>query len=67
MRLLRCKSNDYFKLATFTDKIPPYAILSITWTDGKITCDELVAGAGRNKANYTRIRFYGERAVQDSL
>ena len=36
MRLLRQKSNVDFELGTFnTDKLPPYAILSHTWTDGE--------------------------------
>jgi hypothetical protein len=67
MRLLRCKSNDDFELATFTDEIPPYAIFSHTWTDGEVTYDELVAGTGKNKAGYDKIRFCGERAAADNL
>jgi hypothetical protein len=68
MRLLRRKSNDDFELATFnTDDLPPYAILSHTWTDGEVTYDELVAGTGKNKAGYDKIRFCGERATADNL
>ena len=68
MRLLRSKSNDDdFELATFADEIPPYAILSHTWTDGEVIYDELVAGTGKNKAGYDKIRFCGERAAADNL
>jgi hypothetical protein len=69
MRLLKRKSDDGFDLITFrTDDLPPYAILSHTWTDGKeVTYSELVAGTGKNKAGYDKIRFCGERAAADNL
>jgi hypothetical protein len=68
MRLLRHKSNDDFELATFnTDDLPPYAILSHTWTDAEVTYDELVAGTGKSKAGYDKIRFCGKRAAADNL
>lgn len=68
MRLLRHKQpNDEFELVTFnTDDLPPYAILSHTWTDGaEVTYDELMAGAGKGKAGYTKLRFCGERVAQE--
>ncbi|MCJ1386444.1 hypothetical protein MMC17_009570 [Xylographa soralifera] len=70
MRLLSCKTKDEFELTTFTneDDLPRYAILSHTWNDGQeVTYDELVAGVGKEKIGYTKIRFCGERAVQDGL
>ena len=69
MRLLRHKLDDDFELVTYnTDDLPPYAILSHTWTDGEeVTYDELVAGTGKSKAGYAKIRFCGERAAQDGL
>lgn len=69
MRLLRHKSDIDFELVTFnTDDLPPYAILSHTWTDGEeVTYDELVAGTGKDKAGYDKIGFCGERAAQDGL
>ena len=69
MRLLRHKSPDGFELVTYnTDDLPPYAILSHTWTEGEeVTYEELLAGIGRGKAGYTKIRFCWERAAQDSL
>ena len=69
IRLLRHRSNDDFELATFsTDDLPRYAVLSHTWTDGdEVTYDELMAGAGKGKAGYAKIRFCGERAAQDGL
>ena len=69
MRLLRHKSDDDFELVNYnTDDLPPYAILSHTWTDGEeVIYDELVAGTGKSKAGYAKIRFCGERAAQDGL
>ena len=70
MRLLRRKqNNDDFELVTFSaDDVPPYAILSHTWIDDQeVTYDELVAGTGKNKAGYDKIRFCGNRAAQDNL
>jgi hypothetical protein len=69
MRLLRHSSNNDFDLISFDDDDPPpYAILSHTWIDGKeVTYDELVAGTGKNKPGYDKIRFCAERAAQDRL
>jgi hypothetical protein len=68
MRLLRRKPDDDFELVTFNpDHLPPYAILSHTWTDDEVTYDELVAGTGKNKTGYEKIRFCGERATADKL
>ena len=69
MRLLRHKLDDDFELVNYnTDDLPPYAILSHTWTDGEeVTYDELVAGTGKSKAGYAKIRFCRERAAQDGL
>jgi tetratricopeptide (TPR) repeat protein len=69
MRLLRAKSDNDFELVTYTtDDLPPYAILSHTWTEGEeVTYDELLAGTGKAKAGYAKIRFCGQRAAQDDL
>jgi hypothetical protein len=68
MRLLQSNSNcDGFELTTFTDEIPPYAILSHTWNNGEVTYDELVAGTGKNKAGYAKIHFCVNKAAQDGL
>jgi Heterokaryon incompatibility protein (HET) len=69
MRLLRSKPGGDFELSNFnTDDIPPYAILSHTWSEGgEVTYDELVAGKGRNKAGYAKLRFCGERATKDDV
>ena len=46
-------------MSTFNnDDIPPYAILSHTWSEGEeVTYDELITGKGENKAGYDKIRF----------
>jgi hypothetical protein len=70
MRLLSLTTNDEFKLTTFTDdeSLPPYAILSHTWIEGQeVIYDELIAGTGKEKAGYDKLRFCGERAAQDGL
>lgn len=69
MRLLRRISNDDIELVSFnTDDVPPYAILSHTWVEGQeVTYDELVAGADKNKAGYSKIRFCVDRAAEDGL
>lgn len=68
MRLLQSNPNyDGFKLTTFTDEIPLYAILSYTWNNGEVTYDELVAGTSKNKAGYAKIRFCVNKAAEDGL
>jgi hypothetical protein len=70
MRLLSCRTKDDFELTTFDDEsLPPYAILSHTWADSQeeVTYDELVAGIGKEKAGYAKLRFCGERAAKDDL
>jgi hypothetical protein len=69
MRLLKLATNDGFDLVSFDDdNTPPYAIFSHTWIDGEeVTYDELVAGTGKDKSGYAKIRFCGERAAQDGL
>jgi Heterokaryon incompatibility protein (HET) len=69
MRLLKRKPDGDFELITFnTDDPPPYAILSHTWTEGEeVTYSELLAGTGKHKTGYAKIRFCGERAATDDL
>lgn len=69
MRLLSCRTKGDFHLTNFKDDdLPPYAILSHTWTEGEeVTYDELVAGTVKAKAGYAKLRFCGERAAQDGL
>lgn len=69
MRLLKRLPNGAFELTAFNnDDPPPYAILSHTWTKGKeISYNELVAGIGKGKAGYDKIRFCVEKAAEDSL
>ena len=69
MRLIESELGVGFKLHTFdNDDIPPYAILSHTWSEGEeVVYDELVAGKGKNKAGYAKLRFCAERAIKDGL
>jgi hypothetical protein len=69
MRLIGSKPGGGFKLSTFNnDDIPPYAILSHTWSEGKeVTYDDLVTGMDKNKAAYAKLCFCRERAAKDGL
>ena len=69
MRLLKYLSGSNFELLSFDDdNLPPYAILSHTWTVGEeVTYGELMTGGGKNKTGYSKIRFCAGRAATDSL
>src|SRR5947207_7099939 len=71
MRLLECNSTGEFILTknfVGDDEIPPYAILSHTWKEGReVTFRDLMNGAGKGKTGYGKIRFCGEQAKRDGL
>jgi hypothetical protein len=69
MRLLKRLSSGDFELVSFNDENPPpYAILSHTWIEGQeVTYNELVAGTGKDKIGYDKIRFCGGRVAADGL
>jgi hypothetical protein len=69
MRILECSPGCDFKLISFNDDdLPPYAILSHTWTDGQeVTYNDLVTGTGKNKTGYAKIHFCSARAAADAL
>ncbi|KAF2477242.1 uncharacterized protein BDR25DRAFT_309510 [Lindgomyces ingoldianus] len=68
MRLLRRSDTGEFALTQFRDEvIPPYAILSHTWTEGhEVTFRELEDRTGP-KAGYDKINFCGQQAERDGL
>ncbi len=71
MLLLKRLPNGDLELFSFTDdNPPPYAILSHTWivTEGQeVTYNELLSGTGKDKTDYTKIRFCVDRAAKDRL
>jgi hypothetical protein len=69
MRLLKRSLRDDFQLISFNDDdVPPYAILSHTWTEGQeVTYNELVTDTGKDKTGYDKIRFCGRQAAADGL
>jgi Heterokaryon incompatibility protein (HET) len=69
IRLLKRLPNDNLELVSFNDdEVPPYAILSHTWTAGQeITHSELASGTGKDKTGYAKIRFCVDRAAQEGL
>ncbi|ORY15390.1 NACHT domain-domain-containing protein [Clohesyomyces aquaticus] len=68
MRLLRRSDTGEFGLTQFRDEaIPPYAILSHTWTEGhEVTFRDLEDRTGP-KAGYDKIYFCGQQAERDGL
>ncbi|ORY68401.1 P-loop containing nucleoside triphosphate hydrolase protein [Pseudomassariella vexata] len=70
MRLLKRSPNGDIKLISVKndDDRPPYATLSHTWTNSQeVTYNELVAGAGKDKTGYAKIRFCMDRDAQDGI
>jgi hypothetical protein len=70
MRLLKRLPGGGFELVSYSNDVdpPPYAILSHTWTEGQeVTYNELVAGTGKDKTGYDKIRFCGNQAAADGL
>ena len=71
MRLLLCSITGEFSLTkefVGDDIVPPYAILSHTWSEGEeVTFEDLIEGTGQDKAGYNKIRFCGQQAERDGL
>ncbi|KAF2621980.1 kinesin light chain 1 [Macroventuria anomochaeta] len=69
MRLLKRSPSGGFGLVSLScGDPPPYAILSHTWKEGQeVTYNELVAGTGKDKTGYAKIRFCSKRAAEDGL
>jgi hypothetical protein len=69
MRLLRHHPSGSVELLSFSDDdLPPYVILSHTWVEGQqVSYNKLMAGTGKHKAGYAKIRFCMDRAAQDDL
>lgn len=67
MRLLKCGDIGALSLIKFFgDDIPPYTILSHTWTgDEEVTFKELMDGDGKGKAGYQKILFCEKQSAQD--
>ncbi|PVI01519.1 hypothetical protein DM02DRAFT_591000 [Periconia macrospinosa] len=70
MRLLEYNKAGELVLTSFPDrgKVPPYAILSHTWSDSEeVTFKELVNGTGKGKEGYNKIVLCGQQALRDKL
>jgi hypothetical protein len=69
MRLLKLVGPNKFSLVPVpTHNNLPYAILSHTWTQGQeVTYQELIAGGGKDKIGYQKIKFCGEQAAKDGF
>ena len=62
MRLLLQGGTGEFSFREFRDdEIPPYAILSHTWDEGReVSFKDLMDGTGKSKTGYNKIRFCGQ-------
>ena len=50
------------------DRVPPYAILSHTWSEGQeITFNEFLNGNGTDKTGYSKILFCARQAHRNGL
>ncbi len=68
MRLLCWTSDGNLAYKEFShEKIPPYAILSHTWSTEEFVFRDLLDGSGKEKQGYRKIEFCGKQAVRDNL
>ena len=70
MRLLKARLDGSFTLTKdLITHIPPYAILSHTWgaDDEEVSFQDIVNGAGKQKAGFRKIVFCGRQAASDGI
>ncbi|KAH6276611.1 hypothetical protein HBI40_056690 [Parastagonospora nodorum] len=71
MRLLRYDEQGNLSLTKFFGgDIPPYAILSHTWSDEEVLFKDVTDGATaswKSKAGYRKLEFCGRQAAKDGL
>ncbi|KAI5860675.1 HET-domain-containing protein [Durotheca rogersii] len=65
MRLINVRT---FRIHRFQGRnVPPYAILSHTWTKDEVSLQDWHAGRGKPKQGFKKIRFVCEQARRDRL
>ncbi|KAI0198834.1 kinesin light chain 1 [Astrocystis sublimbata] len=73
MRLLECQDDGSFRLTEdfIGDRaIPPYAILSHTWSQedkDEVSYNDMQQGTASHKPSYAKIQFSGKQALRDGL
>ncbi|KAI0154225.1 heterokaryon incompatibility [Xylariaceae sp. FL1272] len=71
MRLLVCQADGTFRLTDdLLDPIPPYAILSHTWSRNEkdeVTYNDMCDGSVSKKSVYRKILLCGKQAARDGL
>jgi len=71
MRLLKLNADCSFSLVLFSkDEIPPYVILSHTWSrrqDEEVTYKDLIDGTGRNRKGFRKLQFCAKQTKADGL
>ncbi|KAF2724558.1 HET-domain-containing protein [Polychaeton citri CBS 116435] len=72
MRLIRIRAggarSERLELEDFIgDNIPPYAILSHTWTEQEVLFEDVKAGQAHTKTAYRKVLFAIDQAQKDGL
>jgi hypothetical protein len=71
MRLLQRQANGSFSLVNHEGtSIPPYAILSHTWSENnedEVSYDDMRNETGTTKSGYAKLKFCAEQAAKDGL
>lgn len=67
MRLLKVDAPELELVEFFGDRIPPYAILSHTWSEDEVLYQDLQSGHYRHKLGYIKIRYACDQARRDDL
>src|ERR1700760_3790288 len=70
MRLLKAAGNDSYELESFTDDVPPYAILSHTWAQKNsegVVFSDIENGQAAAKPGFKKLQFCSSQAKRDDL
>jgi len=70
MRLLKLNTDGSFSPTSFSDRVPPYAILSHTWGSGEddeVTFQDIRDGTGNNKTGFQKLQFCASQAKDNDL
>lgn len=68
MRLIYCHTDGTLELKAFNKRdIPPYAILSHTWSDDEVTFQHFLEGTSASHQGFEKISFCQRQALKDGL
>lgn len=66
MRLLDTRTRQPKEFVA-GESVPRYAILSHTWGDDEVTCQDIIAVNVEQKLGYKKIKFGCEQSIKDGL